>query len=488
MIRSRIFQLAAALSLTALSSSPLLAARGSADFTRLVAIGDSYGAGLESGSVNDRHQIYSWPAVIAKQTGKTICTATAAATDPCYAVPLISYPGIGPDLVLTGLQITGSGGIVPVLTTQSGLGSPEMLTFGRPFNNLSVPGERVVDVDVLTGKETNNPLPSANFTPFILRGQTELNSALALNPTFITIWIGGNDGLLSALNGTAALVTPPAAFAAAYNAMLDKLIAGAPNAGMVVGNLPTPDDALLLPNFNVLQPYVSDQTGTPIVINGSKVPLFGVRGDGTIGALSSDTKILLGAQSDLAQGYGIPPTLAAVPPFSALPHAGQPLPDKDSLTPDEVATLKATVSAYNATIASAAASHNVPVADIQGLFHRVMTGQEFVGPFNITGAFLTGGFFSFDGFHLTDIGYTLFANEYIKTIDSAYNAHVPLAPISQFLSNNGAFFPGTGAGAMLLPGMPYAVSAEAAKQIQQTFEVTAQEPAPTGPRHRGIHN
>ena len=36
------------------------------------------------------------------------------------------------------------------------------------------------------------------------------------------------------------------------------------------------------------------------------------------------------------------------------------------------------------------------------------------------GSYITGGFFSLDGFHLTDLGYLLFANEYIKAINEAY--------------------------------------------------------------------
>ncbi|HUJ15558.1 MAG TPA: hypothetical protein VL284_17360, partial [Thermoanaerobaculia bacterium] len=75
--------------LIAFVAAPLLAARGSADFTRFVVIGDSYGAGFESGSLNVNHQQYSWPSVIAKQAGS-----------PDFQQPLISFPGIGSELEL----------------------------------------------------------------------------------------------------------------------------------------------------------------------------------------------------------------------------------------------------------------------------------------------------------------------------------------------------------------------------------------------------
>ena len=66
------------------------AARGKADFTRFVAIGDSYGAGVESGSLNLNHQQFSWPAIIAMQVGLKVCAPTAAATENCFAEPLHS--------------------------------------------------------------------------------------------------------------------------------------------------------------------------------------------------------------------------------------------------------------------------------------------------------------------------------------------------------------------------------------------------------------
>ncbi|MEA2338168.1 MAG: hypothetical protein QOE82_2175, partial [Thermoanaerobaculia bacterium] len=78
---------------------------------------------------------------------------------------------------------------------------------------------------------------------------------------------------------------------------------------------------------------------------------------------------------------------------------------------------------------------NIPVADLKGLFDRVTAGTT-VGPITLSSAFVTGGFFSLDGFHFTDIGYTLFANEFIKAINSGYGTHIPLASITRFFQNN----------------------------------------------------
>src|SRR5438552_11516519 len=95
----RFIRITAVLALVALIAVPTFAAaRGKADFTKFVAIGDSYGAGFESGSLNLNHQPFSWPAIIAKQVGLKVCTPAAAATDVCFAEPLVSFPGLGNEL------------------------------------------------------------------------------------------------------------------------------------------------------------------------------------------------------------------------------------------------------------------------------------------------------------------------------------------------------------------------------------------------------
>src|ERR1043166_5091295 len=107
MTRIRSFaRIAVTMSIVAALAVPLFAARGSAQFTRFVAIGDSYGAGFEAGSLNERHQPYSWPAILAKQVGLSLCAPTAAATENCFAQPLIAYPGLpGGELVFNGASI-----------------------------------------------------------------------------------------------------------------------------------------------------------------------------------------------------------------------------------------------------------------------------------------------------------------------------------------------------------------------------------------------
>jgi hypothetical protein len=212
---------------------------------------------------------------------------------------------------------------------------------------------------------------------------------------------------------------------------------------MVVGNLPTNTSSAAL--LSTIPPFIVNPTTRQPVPGPNGQPIFYIAdlGGGNFGQLPPGSLVLLTAQTRLATGFGFP----AVPPFNALPNAGKPLPASDVLTPTEIANIVARITEFNAIIQTAATARNIPVADVRGLFDRVTVnpltgvGGLTIGPVKITNAYVTGGFFSLDGFHLTDLGYLLMANEFIKAINAGYNTEIPLASITQLFANNGAFFP-----------------------------------------------
>ncbi|HUP61649.1 MAG TPA: SGNH/GDSL hydrolase family protein [Thermoanaerobaculia bacterium] len=456
-------RLATAVLIAVLVAVPMSGGRGTADFTNLVTLGDSYGAGVESGSMNERHQVWSWPAVLARQVGLNLCPANAAAADPCFSQPLVSFPGIGPELQLVNLA--------PTIAPAQGQGTPLMLNYGRFYNNLSIPGATVGALLAITGQETPQAgEPTAvTFGRFILRGLDgpAVDQAVAQRPTFVALWIGGNDFLGSVLAGTDQGLTSAADFKARYELLLDKLIAGAPNAGMVVGNLPT--NPLSAPIVATIPPFIVNPATRQPVLGPDGNPIFYIAdlGGGNFGQLPPGSAVLLTAQPRLATGFGFP----NVPPFNALPNAGKPLPASDVITPAEMANIIARITEYNATINAAASARNIPVADIKGLFDRVTVnpftgvGGMQLGPIRVTSSYITGGFFSLDGFHLTDLGYLLFANEYIKAINAEYDTEIPLAGIAQLYSNNGAFFPETTDGQAVVDATGFVFTGAAAHQV-----------------------
>src|SRR5205823_816376 len=108
------------------------------------------------------------------------------------------------------------------------------------------------------------------------------------------------------------------------------------NAGVVVGSLPT--HVLAAPIAGTIAPVIiNPATKLPVLgPDGKPIFLFADLGGGKLGQLTPGSAVLLTGAADLAQGFGIPPTLKSIPPFNQLPHAGEPLPDKDVLTTDEI--------------------------------------------------------------------------------------------------------------------------------------------------------
>ena len=151
-IKTKAIRFTAVLALALLVAVPMWAARGKADFTRYVALGDSYGAGVSSNAMVVSHQRNGYVAVLAQQAGA-----------PDFQQPLVSQPGIGPELQLLSIRPLQ---ILPKATTN---GVPTNLSLPRPYNNLSIPGARVNDMLTLTGAQppTNT---QTSFAQFILRG------------------------------------------------------------------------------------------------------------------------------------------------------------------------------------------------------------------------------------------------------------------------------------------------------------------------------
>jgi lysophospholipase L1-like esterase len=468
-MNSRFVRFAAALSLVALIAAPVFAAaRGSANFTQFVTLGDSLTEGVSNLAGVVTHQQYSWPAVVARQVGlKTNCTTDGPG---CFQQALIGEPGLLPELYLASLSPLS-------IVLKPGQGAPINSGLPRPYNNLAVDGAEVADALGVGVGEGNESFSA----PIVLRGLgTMVDQAVSLHPTFVGVWLGADDFFGPLQVGNPAGLTSVASFTSDYGTVLDKLIAGAPNAGFVVANLPA--DIRKIPLVNVLPTVLLDPATSKPVLDptGKPIPLIADLGGGNFGPLPPGSAVLLTALSKLQTGYGIPAALKPLLP--PLPDIGKPLSDADVLTPDEINTFNQRITDYNAAITAAAAARNIPVIDINAAFERYAKGVT-IGPISLSLAYVTGGIISLDGGHPTDIGYTLIADEFIKTINNAYGTHIPLAPMAPFLANNATnsglpFFQSS-------QGSPWEISSETAR----TFATMAPTPPQTAPtRYRATHH
>jgi hypothetical protein len=416
-----LFRIASAAALAAVTALP---AAAQVDLTRIAWIGDSEGAGFSAHCLTKRVQVDSPSAVIAR---------TANVAD--FQQPIVNDPGLGGCMVLTSLA--------PSFTYQPSTGTPANLALPRPYNNLSIPGCAIGDmVRATTASQTSGNC--ALFIDLVLRNAalhagSQVDQAIALNPTFVFLENVGNDYLGAVLSGTVidgVTVTPLAPFTADYNTALSKLKAKQPN-GIVFGVA----DVTSIPFTTTLPPYLTSG-GKLVLVNGAPIPLLGPKGCPTGVAacpIPATTLVTLNAAAYLPFGYGIP---CAVAP--TLPKCNNPLPAAADaagnpgalIYASDAAFLKQRGADYNTAIKAAAAASGYKYYDVNNFLLRLKAGYD-LGGITINAAFLTGGAFSYDGFHLTPIGYALLADDLIQFMNANFNASLPRVNLTTYLFNGG---------------------------------------------------
>ncbi|HPR63808.1 MAG TPA: SGNH/GDSL hydrolase family protein [Thermoanaerobaculia bacterium] len=389
-----------------------LSLSGFGQYSKVVAIGDSLTAGFMSGGLVETNQLNSYPALVARQLG----------ISP-FELPLISEPGLPALLELHGL-LSETGQLSPTIEAitddPTEWGVPLNLTLARPYDNLGVPGATLNNC-------LNTITDEGGMHDLILRGLgTQVQQALSLQPDLLLVWIGNNDALGAALMGTAipgVTLTPKDVFAAQYADLMDTLTAGS-SADIVAGNIP---DVTTLPFVTTVPPYlVNPSTGEAVIgPDGSPMTFLGQNDGGGI-FITPDTFVLLTALDYIKMGYGIPATLGGT---------GIPLPAEVVLTPAETATIQEYVADFNNSIQAVASSHGIPVYDFAALLELALHHGIEIAGMTFNTEFLTGGLFSYDGFHLTGLGYALAANAFIEAINDGYGHAIEPVPLSDY------FFP-----------------------------------------------
>jgi hypothetical protein len=461
------------LSAAALAAVITLPAAAQVDLSKLVWIGDSEGAGYSANCLTKRVQVDSPGAVIARANGVD------------YQQPILSDWGTGGCLVLTSLAPSfgtcpGNAACPPPTT----LGTPENLALPRPYNNLAIGGCAIHDMLYATTAADVPATGACKSTiDLVLRNSvlkigSQVDQAISLSPSFVILANFGNDYLGAVLAGTVidgVTVTPLASFAADTNTALAKLKAIQPK-GIVTGVV----DVTNIPFATTIPPYVTSG-GKVVLVGGQPIPLLGPKGCPTgvpACPIPSNTLVTLNAAGYLPLGYGIP---CAVAP---LPKCNNPLPDSQSaagpgvlLYADEVALLKSRGAEYNAATKAAAAASGYKYYD------RAKAGFNYGGA-TVSAAFLTGGMFSYDAFHLTPIGYALLADDIIKFINASFpGANLKEPDLSVYLYQGGT------AGGLSGGTVPYAwapmTDAEKATAIEQIFTLDfAAKLAAMFPAHR----
>ena len=365
---------------------------GGAIFKSYVALGNSITAGFQSNGINDSTQRQSYARLLAAQMGTQ------------YHYASLAGRGCTPPIAngLTGALV----GNAPAGTCD--LRAAASVT--DVLNNVAVPGARVLDPTSATSVASNA------LTTFILGGKTQVAKALDARPTFATIWIGNNDVLQPALSGLfQPIVSTQTQFQTAYDAMINQLLAGAPDLkGVLIGvakaqYLPSFTTGALLFATPAAQGAINAATGKTVVIDAScngSTSLINVVS--LIPAIKAGTHPAL-----IACAKGIYPA---------------PVGDVYVLDPAEQATLNAAIDAYNNYIQTKATAINFGYFDPNTLFAAGKASGD-IPPFpNFASTTATyGPLISLDGVHPTAAAHKLIANSLIGVINAKYAT--TLAPL-----------------------------------------------------------
>lgn len=423
---------------------------GSADFTRFVSIGNSLTMGEQSSSVFESAQMYSFGNIIAKQVGAT------------YAQATFSEPGTPGRLEIESLD--------PFTTYTNPLqGSPTNLTYPEPYNNLGIKGAFLYDVlnarSATTCYTAQPPFntPNSLFNA-VLRGfGTQLELAIAQQPTLITLWIGNNDILAFATRGGLFPPTDPAVFQTQYTQVLTAL--NSTGAQIIIGGMP---NALLTPYFTTVGPGVGQAiSGIP----GAQGLIYQTTGAPGIAVATGNELInksvyitlsgsaaasLIGDQTGkyyTDNGIPVPPGVNTAFPFGLTPE--NPFPNGLVLDPTEIAAYLALRTGYNQIISGLAGSFGYSVIDWDNLFTQLASsGGLAVNGITYSATYVTGNFFSLDGIHPTSQGYGIIANEFIKAINNKYSASIPLVDVST-IPGSLVFKGDVSMGKYGIPNIPY---------------------------------
>lgn len=422
---------------------------GSADFSRFVSIGDSYTMGEQSSSVFLSAQMYSFGNNIAKQVGTT------------YAQATFSEPGTAGRLEIASLN--------PFTTyTNPSQGSPTNLTYPAPYNNLGIKGAFLYDVlnarSASTCYTSNFGVPNPLFDA-VLRGfGTQLELAIAQQPTLITLWIGNNDILAFATRGGLFPPTDPTVFQAQYTQLLTAL--NSTGAKIVIGGIP---NALVFPYFNTVGPGVGQAiqsipgavglvyqtTGVPGVDVATPTDLINktikitLSGSSAAGLLGDTT-----GKYYIDNNIPVPPGVNIAFPFGLTPE--NPFPNNLVLDPTEIAAYLALRDGYNQIITGLASSFGYSLINWDNLFNQLSGGGLTINGVEFSSTYISGNFFSLDGIHPTSQGYGIIANEFIKAINNKYGASIPLVDVSAIPGS--LIFKGEiSMGKYGIPNIPYGV-------------------------------
>lgn len=372
-------------------------------FQRYVSLGNSITAGFQSAGISDSTQLRSYAQLLAKAMGTS------------FNYPQLAGRGCPPPFTNNVTQARVGGGTAGTCDLR--------VVRPGPYNNVAIPG------NVVANLYTNFGTPASSFDPLktiFLGGRTELEMTKAINPTFVSLWIGANDvlgALISSTNaGDTTQITSAAAFDAAYDSVAN--VIAATGAKVVLANVP---DITTIPYASLAAIYYCAKNGGCPAPFPPQNPLLAGVPTFTVNANCSPL------------GVG---TTTLVPWPVALTKLGAALQGQpqqidctvanEVISGAEVAAMATAVAGFNAHIAAVANAHGWALVDMNAILQDARA--------NIPGAILPfpdvstlpagpitfGALFSLDGIHPSSLAHRIIADSMASAINQKYGTSLPV--------------------------------------------------------------
>ncbi len=437
---------------------------GAADFSTFVSVGNSLTAGYTDGALFLAGQSYSMPNLLSQ---KFALVGGGNFTQP------LTNDNIG-GLLLGGnviqpprLFFNGAG---PARLGDTPTNEISNVSPG-PYNNMGVPGAKSFHL-LANGYGNVGGVPTGQASPYFARMASSPNAAViedavAMNPSFFSLWIGANDVLSYATTGGVGEnqtgnfdpstygsndITDPTVFGGVYSGLLDALTANGSQG--VALNIPY---VTSIPYFTTV-PYnaVPLDAATAGALNGAFAQYNGGLQAAEAGGLITSSEraartinfvagqnavtIVDSYLTDLS-ALGLPSyRQSTANDLMILPSStfigtvvggnptlingvSVPLEDGWVLSSNEVSEVTIAINQYNVVIAQLAAQKGIAFADANAIMQEIAAGGLPFDEFTMQSNLVFGLTFSLDGVHPTQRGYAFIANEMLKAIDATYGSN-----------------------------------------------------------------
>ena len=419
---------------------------GSADFTKVVALGDNYFSGYRDGALYKEGQESSVSAIVQRQMSLvTPSEFNVAPLNEGQSIGSNSKPWVSTWQTRSYMQmrpdcegVEDLGPVSDTIAYQTGIDLLSPWT-GASVQNIGVVSATSADMlDPGFGMAFDSGSAYYHRIATAPGTSTMLSDAAAQDASFFLLMAGMSDVYQSILKGGTFPIEPAANFEANLDQILSTLSANGSKGA--IANIPHFDDLAYFTTIpstgaelnqnradslndiydliNVDTNFVNWRVGpNGFVIDDPAAPQ-GIR------QLTEEEYVCLIANIDSIQCF----LVGLV--FNTLP-------DTYVLDKTEIPGLTSTIDAYNAVIAAKAAEYDIALVDINSYLATV-DDVIFEDGVEVSSGFASGGMFSLDGLHPTPKGSALLANEFIEAINAHYGSTIPAAQMSDY---NGVFFP-----------------------------------------------